>query len=286
MKPEIQINHLKTLIAIDEEGSFGAAAKRVGRTQSAVTQQMQSLDQILCTPLIVANGRNKELTDAGQALLRHAREIISMCNYAIASSSRKQQTDVIKIGTPHEVAEDFLHGPLVAFAKLRPQTRIVIQVDRSPILMQALEEGRLNMILSTRRSENYDSVLLANLPVHWIAAVDWQPEPNAPWPLILTDEPSLYRRVALAALDVYGHDYVEKLTSPSLAGVRLAVAAGLGITARTESSFHHDIKVLSKKSGLPSLPEISYYLHRPADQATPSSNDLFQMIIEHAEKYS
>ena len=70
MKPEIQINHLKTLIAIDEEGSFGAAAKRVGRTQSAVTQQMQSLDQILCTPLFVANGRNKELTDAGQALLR------------------------------------------------------------------------------------------------------------------------------------------------------------------------------------------------------------------------
>ncbi len=286
MKPEIQISHLKTLIAIDEEGSFGAAAKRVGRTQSAVTQQMQSLEQILGTPLFVANGRNRELTDAGHALLRHGREIISMCNYAIASSKRSQQTDLIKVGAPHEVAEDFLHGPLAAFTARRPNTRIVIQIDRSPALMQAMEEGRLDMILSTRRSENYDSVLLANMPVHWISAADWQPEPDTPWPLILTDEPSLFRRIALAALDVDGHDYVEKLTSPSLAGVRLAVAAGLGITARTESSFQSGTKILGKKAGLPSLPEISYYLHRPAEATTPSSDDLFQLIIEHAEKYS
>ena len=286
MKPEIQISHLKTLIAIDEEGSFGAAAKRVGRTQSAVTQQMQSLEQILGTPLFVANGRSRELTNAGHALLRHGREIISMCNYAIASSKRSQQTDLIKIGAPHEVAEDFLHGPLAAFSTLRPNTRIVIQIDRSPVLMQAMEEGRLDMILSTRRSETYDSVLLANMPVHWISAADWQPEPDTPWPLILTDEPSLFRRIALAALDVDGHDYVEKLTSPSLAGVRLAVAAGLGITARTESSFHSGTKILGKKAGLPSLPEISFYLHRPIEMATPSSDDLFQLIIEHAEKYS
>lgn len=286
MKPEIQINYLKTLIAIDEEGSFGAAAKRVGRTQSAVTQQMQSLDQILSTPLFVSNGRNKELTDAGQTLLRHAREIVSMCNYAIASSRRNQQADLIKIGAPHEVAEDFLHGPLAAFTKRWPETRIVIQIDRSPVLMQAMEEGRLNMTLSTRRSENYDSVLLANMPVHWIAAANWQPEPDAPWPLVLTDEPSLFRRIALAALDVDGHDYIEKLTSPSLVGVKLAVAAGLGITARTESAFQHDTKILGRKAGLPSLPEISFYLHRPSDEATSSSDDLFQMIIEHAEKYS
>lgn len=280
MKPEIQISHLKTLIAIDEEGSFGAAAERVGRTQSAVTQQMQSLEEILETPLFVANGRNRELTNAGLALLRHGREIISMCNYAISTSRRSEQTDVIRVGAPHEVAEEFLPGALKRFAKTSPTTHVIIKIGRSPDLMEMLEEGRLDLAVSTRRSENYDSTLLMKFPTHWIAAKNWKPTQGDPWPLILTDEPSMFRRVALAALDLVGHDYVEKITSPSLVGVRLAISAGLGITARAQSSFGANVKILDDRIGLPPLPDVSYYLHRPAKGLSASCDDLFSMIIE------
>lgn len=281
MKPEIQISHLKTLIAIDEEGSFGAAAERVGRTQSAVTQQMQSLEEILEAPLFVANGRNRELTNAGLALLRHGREIISMCNYAISTSRRSEQTDVIRVGSPHDVAEEFLPRVLTRFAKTWPTTHVIIKIGRSPDLMKMLEEGRLDLAVSTRRSENYDSMLLTKLPTHWIASKKWKAKQGDPWPLILTDEPSMFRRVTLAALDLIGHSYIEKITSPSLVGVRLAISAGLGITARARSSFGANVKILDDRIGLPPLPDVSYYLHRPAEGSSASCDDLFSMIIDY-----
>lgn len=286
MKPEIQISHLKTLIAIEEEGSFGAAARRVGRTQSAVTQQMQILEQILETPLFVARGRKRELTDAGNALLRHSREIISMCNYAIATSRLSQQTDVIRIGAPHEVAEDLLPAALTKFAAAWPSSRAIIHIERSPSLMEMLEEGRIDLAISTRRSDNYKSALLMKLPTCWIASKNWKHDKGAPWPLILTDEPSMFRRMALSALDLAGQDYIERITSPSLVGVRLAVASGLGVTARVSTAFEEDIKILDEKTGLPPLPDVSFYLHQSVEGVTPSLKNLFELMIETAEELS
>lgn len=284
MKPEIQISHLKTLIAIDQEGSFGAAARRVGRTQSAVTQQMQILEQILETPLFVAKGRKRELTEAGNALLRHSREIISMCNYAIATSRLSQQTDVIRIGAPHEVAEDILPPALEKFAAVWPSSRAIIHIERSPSLMEMLEEGRLDLAISTRRSDNYKSALLMNLPTCWITSKDWIADDGAPWPLILTDEPSMFRRMALSALDLAGQSYVERVTSPSLVGVKTAIAAGLGITARTATAFEDGVKILDDKDGLPPLPDVSFYLHQSEEGTSPSSKDLFGLMLETAKK--
>lgn len=258
MKPEIQISHLKTLIAINEEGNFGAAARRVGRTQSAVTQQMQNLEQIVNTPLFIAKGRQRELTEAGMTLLRYGREIVSLCNHAVTASGRSQQTGIIKIGAPYEIAEELLPGALIRFTELWADMRVVIHVDRSPNLMEMLEEGRLDLTLSTRRSSNYDSVLLMKMPVLWIAASNWTCDLSDPLPLILTDEPSMFRRIALSALDLSGQPYIERLTSPSMAGVRLAVAAGLGVTARTQSAFFASTQILDERNGLPSLPDIPY----------------------------
>lgn len=282
MKSDIQISHLKTLIAIHEEGGFSAGAQRVGRTQSAVTHQMQNLEQIVGTPLFTPKGRQRELTAAGRTLVRHGGEIISLCNYAVSASARSQHTGVIKIGAPQEVAEVFLPDVLAQLSERMPEINIVLHADRSPDLMEMLEGGQLDLAISTRTSSNYESVLLTKMPVVWIAAPTWQRDPDTPWPLVLTDEPSMFRRIALSALDISGLTYVERATSPSLAGVRLAVSAGLGITARTQSAFFAPTRVLDEKIGLPPLPDISYYLHRPAQTTNAAVKDTFALLVENA----
>lgn len=284
MKSDIQISHLKTLIAIHEEGGFSAGARRVGRTQSAVTHQMQNLEQIVGTPLFTAKGRQRELTAAGRTLVRHGGEIISLCNYAVSASVRSQHTGIIKIGAPHEVAEVFLPDVLAQLSKHMPEINIVIHADRSPNLMDMLESGQLDLAISTRASSNYESVLLTKMPVLWIAAPTWNRDPSTPWPLVLTDEPSMFRRIALSALDISGLTYVERATSPSLAGIRLAVSAGLGITARTQSAFLSPTQVLGEEIGLPPLPDISYYLHRPAQTTNSAIKDTFALLVEHARR--
>jgi len=284
MKSDIQISHLKTLIAIHEEGGFSAGARRVGRTQSAVTHQMQNLERIVGTPLFTAKGRQRELTAAGRTLVRHGGEIISLCNYAVSASAKSRQTGIVRIGTPQEVAEEFLPNVLAQLSTQVPEINFVIHADRSPNLMEMLESGQLDLAISTRSSSNYESVLLTKMPVLWIAAPSWRRDPATPWPLVLTDEPSMFRRIALSALDIGGLTYVERATSPSLAGVRLAISAGLGITARTQSAFLAETQVLDEKIGLPSLPDISYYLHRSVQTTNPAIEETFALLVEHAKR--
>jgi len=280
MKPNLQISHLKTLIAIDEEGSFSAASERVGRTQSAVTQQMQNLEQIIGTPIFIIKGRRRELTNAGLTLLRHGYEIISLCNQAVSAAEQSFNTGTIRIGTPLEIAEDLWPQVLKLFNDVWPNTRVVLYVERSPLLMQLLESGELDLTISTRRLGAHKGKLITSLAVNWIASADWELIPKEPLPLILTDEPSMFRRMALSALDISGLPYYEKFASSSMLGVRSAVLAGLGVTARTMSSFPSEIQLLDSNSGLPALPDISYYVHHSDEKMSKECEALLEIIVE------
>ena len=118
------------------------------------------------------------------------------------------------------------------------------------------------------------------------ASESWQFNPSEPILLVLSDEPSMFRRIALSSLDLSGQTYVERLTSSSLAGVRLAVTAELGITVRTKSSFFTNTKILTEKDGLPSLPDIPYYLHRSVQNIRQECVDLFEIIERQAAELS
>ena len=281
---ELNLRHLRTLIAVEEEGGFDAAARRIGRTQSAVTQQMQQLESNVGTPLFVARGRRRELTSAGATVVRYARSIVSLCTQALAAAGRGQETGAIALGAPQEIAEVMLPDVLRRFAERWPGIHVTLRIDRSPVLMKMLEEHALDVTLSTRRSDSDESVLLTRLPAVWLAGEGWRPAPGAPLPLVLTNEPSLFRRIALAALDLDGRPYVERLTSPSLAGLRLAVASGLGVTVRTRGSLLDGARVLDETQGFPPLPVVSYYLHRPLLDASEPARDLFALIADRARE--
>jgi len=281
MKQNLQVSHLKTLIAINEEGSFSAASERVGRTQSAVTHQMQNLEQIIGTPLFTINGRKRELTSAGLTLLRHAYEIVSLCNQAVCAAEQSFILGTIRIGIPLELAEDIWTPVLRIFNEERPNTRVILHVERSPIIMQLLETGQLDLAISTRRLGAHKGKLLTSFAVSWIAAATWRHIPKEPLPLIFTDEPSMFRRMALSALDISGLPYYEKFISSSMLGIRSAVMAGLGVTARTMSSFPSGIQCLDSTIGLPPLPNISYYIHCSDQKMSKECEALFDIIVNN-----
>ncbi|WP_344030930.1 LysR family transcriptional regulator [Streptomyces luteireticuli] len=73
----IEARHLRVLRAVAGTGSFSAAARELGCTQPAVSQQMKALEQSAGTPLLIRTGREMRLTEAGQALVRHAAGILA-----------------------------------------------------------------------------------------------------------------------------------------------------------------------------------------------------------------
>ncbi|WP_240607907.1 LysR family transcriptional regulator [Pararhodobacter oceanensis] len=283
MKPDmpLSLSQLRTLIAIDEEGSFGGAALKLQRTQPAISQQMKNLEQVLGTPLFVTKGRRRELTEAGKTLLRHSHEILSLCHQAMSASGSSHNTGVIRLGAPMEIANDVLPRILKAFSLRWPRVRIALAIERSGVLMKMLEEGTLDLTLSTWRSGGSEGRRASLMSVHWIAGKNWQHNPNEPLPLVLTDAPSMFRRIALTALDLNGWTYFEKFTSRTPSGVRFGIEAGLGITARTKSAFRSDVEILDTKLGLPSLPQVSYYLHRALNKTGPEIDDLYETIMDN-----
>ncbi|MDP2779715.1 LysR family transcriptional regulator [Devosia sp.] len=279
---QLSLSLLRTLIAIDQEGSFGAAARKIGRTQPAVTQQMKNLERNIGTSLFVTKGRRRELTEAGRTLLRHSHEIISLCTQAMSASGKSHNSGIIKIGAPMEIANDLLPDILRAFSRKWPRVQIVLAVERSGVLMKMLEEGALDLTLSTWRSGSSEGARVRMLSVHWIAAKTWRYDPKEPLPLVVTDSPSMFRRIALTALELNGWTYYERFTSRTTSGIRFGIEACLGITARTRSAFRSDIEILDTKMELPSLPKVSYFLHRTLNKSSPALDDLYDLIIASA----
>ena len=73
----IELRHLAALKAVAEEGSFRGAAESLGYTQSAISQQIATLERLVGAKLIERPGgpRAVSLTEAGQLVLRHAEAI-------------------------------------------------------------------------------------------------------------------------------------------------------------------------------------------------------------------
>lgn len=80
----IEIKHLRLVHALAEHGSLSAAARALGYSQPAVTQQLQRLEALLETPLTTRTTRGVHLTGAGEVLLKHATSVLSAMSLAQA----------------------------------------------------------------------------------------------------------------------------------------------------------------------------------------------------------
>src|SRR6185312_13859794 len=99
----VELRHLSALRAIAEEGTFGRAATRLGYTQSAVSQQIATLEKIVGEQLLARPGgpRPVTVTPAGELLLRHARGIVARMNAARADleALSSGEAGTLRIGT-------------------------------------------------------------------------------------------------------------------------------------------------------------------------------------------
>src|SRR5947209_4457344 len=76
MLDRLTLDQMRVLVAVAETGSFSAAARRLGRVQSAISQAVQSLETALGTLLFERDGKIPKLNDAGRVILQDARRVI------------------------------------------------------------------------------------------------------------------------------------------------------------------------------------------------------------------
>ncbi len=274
----LDLASLRAFVAIVEQGSFAAAAGGVHRSQPAITQRIQKLEASIGRPLFFKSGRSKRLTEDGLRLYEYGRKILSLHDEACESLSTPAIQGDIRLGAPDDATDTMLPMLLQRFSATYPNVRVVIHVARSAFLMQALKQGEIDMTVSTINDPAHTSIVLRTVPTVWISAADFRLDQGLPLPLVLHDEPSLFRSLAIDALERARMPYRINFISPSLAGIRAAVRAGLGITARSVEMLSSEFRVLVNADGLPAMPDVNFYLYLGSLSANPIARRLFEMM--------
>lgn len=289
MRP-LDLELLRSFVAIADRESFALAAEQVHRTQSAVTQQMARLEDQLGVALFRKVGRSKRLTEHGVRLLDYARRLLALNDEAVESLAAPDLRGPLRIGSIYDATE-FLLPPLLArFSQLYPNLQIVVHTDRTAHLMAALKRGEIEIALVGAPEANPDpahpSVRLRTSPLVWMASDDYTHKREQPVPLVLPDEPSSYRATALAALDAHGIGWRIRHVSTSLAfsALRAALRAGLGITVRLIEMLAPGLRVLTEGEGLPRLPNMCLDLYLRDERVSAPARRLFESTGEVAAR--
>jgi DNA-binding transcriptional LysR family regulator len=138
------------LKAIADEGSFGKAAERLGYTQSAISQQIATLERIVGLRLIERPGgpRPISLTEAGRILLRHADAIEARLQAAKADMKALEAGDAgrLRVGTFQSVGTRILPTLLGRFSETHPQVEVLLRESlHEEELLEMVERGELDV---------------------------------------------------------------------------------------------------------------------------------------------
>ena len=93
MIDSLTLDQMRVLVAVAEAGSFSAAARKLGRVQSAISQAIQTLETTLGVTLFDRSGKTPRLTDAGKALVGDSRALIAGAQ-AIRARAQSMAEDV------------------------------------------------------------------------------------------------------------------------------------------------------------------------------------------------
>lgn len=153
------LKQMKYFIAIVDYGSFTEAAEHCFISQSAISQQIQSLESQLQVQLMVRQKRHFELTEAGQYFYRHAKAVLEEIDQIVAQTQRLGEDHelTLRIGYPKNFNLFELQQAITQFCELYPEVKISIVSGTHEELFELLVDGHIDLKVSEqRRAYNED----------------------------------------------------------------------------------------------------------------------------------
>lgn len=272
------LGQLRTFVAVAERESFTEAADQVFRTQAAVSQQMQKLEEMVGCALFTRVGRRKRLTPEGKRLLEYARRMVTLNDEAYRVVTTQESLQSVKIGACVDAVDTLLPSYLEICAENFPNLSIDVKVAQSRWLGSALRKGDIDLMLDIVPHADFEHLLLRTSPVAWIAGLRYRHQAGASVPLILMDQSCPFRSSMVDALNTANMQWHAAFQTSTLTGIRAALRAGLGITARTMEMLAPDVRVLDPQVHLPALPAVRFHLYWRKDATNDSAMKVLHLI--------
>ena len=145
----MNIRDLEYLIAVDEERHFHRAAERCFVSQPTLSGQLKKLEQELGVLLIERNNRQVSITEAGQAVLAHARTILTEVNAIkdVASYFHDPMVGDVRVGIIPTIAPYLLPIIMAKLNKAFPKLKIWLYEYQTRILLEKLQKSELDFLI-------------------------------------------------------------------------------------------------------------------------------------------
>ena len=239
----MDLTQLETLVAVAEEGTLSAAARRRNLSQPAVSLQMKALEEDLGARLLLRKARGVTLTPAGEVFLGQARRALQA-----VQSGRSQVADIqglrrgnLRLGATDAAATEILATAFLRFHGRHPRIEVSVEIEPTGALVQGLRQARFDLALGTLPVEE-DDILVRDLSRERLGIVVPAGAPPADLKELLGREPfiayprgSTTRRIVDEALARAGLPARPVMEIGRPAVMARLVAAGLGVSVLPES---------------------------------------------------
>jgi len=267
---------LRAVVAVVDEGSFSGAAKKIGRTQSAVSLQIAKLEDRMDIRLFDRTSRSVALTPSGEVFAAYARRILDLADEAYAAVSSPAVSKPLRIGFAEYLVPHHLYKLLSRFKRRYPKAAIELKLGIGGPLVQELKDGHLDVVVAGPEGEK--GLMLMEEPLVWVAPQDRPGVGDPALELILMQPPCSYRKAAFDALAKAERPWNLALSANSIQGTQSAVAAGLGVTVVPKSAVNKDLKIMNE--GFPELPATSIQAYSNSVQSHPLIEPFIDFLKE------
>jgi DNA-binding transcriptional LysR family regulator len=252
MAAPLDLDQLQSFCAIADCGSFTEAARRVNKTQSAVSMQIKRLEERLGHSLLTRDGRRVTLTLHGEALYSRARKMLRTNAEILDHFSDADLAGSIRFGVPDDYAVRLLPVILSSFQRTHPRIAVDVACMASEHLLEGMRQGRYDLIVFTQGTEK----------MFWVASHGGRALASDPVAIACGPQYCIWRKDAVDALDRSGKDYRIAYTSSNATAISSAVLSDLAIGFLPESALQPGMRVVNEEIGLPRLDDAQIALKR------------------------
>ena len=271
---------MRTLLAAVESGSFAGAARKVGRSESAVSLQLKRLEEQIGEPVFLRTGKQMTLTGTGARLVEYARRLLDLNDEALSVASDNSIGGTVTLGVPHDVTETWLPAVIEGFRRSHPSATLKVVEGRSAILLSRLADEQIDLAIVFSATTPKGASWSADLAMVWIGRNDFSLRKNEPLQLAAFDPPCFFRAAAIASLEGADIDWSIGYASNTLPDLWSAVKLGLGVAVRAPAAVPTGLTILDSKQGLPDLPPFHVSLCGSAIETRRPIADRLRVILE------
>ena len=291
LRPSFDLELLRTLVFIAEEESFTKAAERVGRTQSAVTLQLQKLEALVGKTLVArSKGGPVELTSQGRALVEKARVMLALNDEAFQALTSPDLPVTLRLGTSVTWISCYLGKSLEAFRAACPDALVEVTEGYSCQLGARIKEGDFDLVVCQANFEprGWPTTQIWRGRIKWVTSATHDAHLQEPLPLCLAPgncpwlpawmDDCFWRSAPLKALERAGKPHRIVASATSLEGLYAPVLAGKAVTVSMGYSLPSGLRTLKDNEGLPRLPDDAVIIVKSRNATQPQTDAMAEII--------